>query len=549
MQNETKFSRGQKSIIAFVFVVPLLISLFVCYMIFGDLTEVVSKMWGYRGKSNITASSVPVTSLSYIFTILIAFYALCATSLFSWLVWKVSKGSLIVSQQLQELENNRDKEIVRENALIVYYDLQRGISNLRNIYINCVLNGTEAKLNRIYFSTEWIKNVANLRDGLTNQELNRVYKLYEQFYALQNILEEYKVNESNDELIEFIEELSKEVFADFIPVALMDKLKVSSVDELVDIDLYIILQKIYSLTFISSEESKENVVNGKTVYETYINEVLFFVGDSKKAFVGNGELYNTNGDIKCSGHFNSKQFIKDTIYGYYESTKKCYEITYEAQLIKKGSLYKLTDDGGKEYFYNGEFKNGKVSNGIATLFHKNKKISYQGEIKDGYREGQGTDYNELGQKIFEGIRKGHAHYNGIRFENGKEIFNGEFKNGLPWNGTVYGLDLSYKVKRFEGEIYEGQPTDGKGIIFNGDKEGRNLVDIEAYEEWLEESAEEQVRVQEDPKYMEFQAESHASRENSNRRRTYDYWTEYINAEWNEGIVTKAEDKEMNKTVL
>ncbi|MEB8740564.1 hypothetical protein P4H13_26640 [Bacillus cereus] len=547
MPNESSIFKKYKKVILSIILLPLIASFIAAYLIFGDLFEAFLKMWEYRGKPNITASSV--TALSYIFTLLVAIYALCATTFFSKLVWKVSESNLLVSQQLQELENNRDKEIVRENALIVYYDLQRGISNLRNIYINFVLNGAKAKINRIYFSAEWIKNVANLRDGLTNQELNRVYKLYEQFYALQNLLEEYKTNEINDELLEFIEELSKEVFADFIPFALMDKFKVSSVDELVDIDLYIILQKIYSLTFISSEEPKENVVNGETVYETYINGVLFFVGDSKKTFVGNGELYNTNGNIKCSGNFNSKQFIKDTIYGYYESTKKCYKYTYEAQSIIKGTLYKLTDDGSKEYFYNGEFKNGEVLNGTTTLFYENGNISYQGEIKDRELEGKGKSYDDKGSLDFDGIWENSSPLNGTKYISNRKVFKGEFKNGKPWNGTAYGQDLSYKVKKFKGELYEGQPINGTGLIFHVDKEGKTLFDLEVYEEWLEESAEEQARADEDPKHIESQIESHSSMENSYRRRTYVDWTEYIEAEWNEGNVTVAEDKETNKIVL
>ncbi|MED2784820.1 hypothetical protein P4257_22555 [Bacillus thuringiensis] len=548
MQNEIKFTKGQIGIIVCVVVVPLLIGIFACYMIFGDLSEAVSKMWEYRGKPNSTASSV--TSLSYIFTILIAFYAFCVTTYFSGLLWKVSNESLLVSQKLQNLEDNRDKEIVRENALIVYYDLQRGISNLRNIYINCVLNGTEAKLNRIYFSTEWIKNVANLRDGLTNQELNRVYKLYEQFYALQNILEEYKVNEPNDELIEFIEELSKEVFADFIPFSLMDKLKVSSIDELVDIDLYIILQKIYSLTFISSEDPKENVVNGKTVYKTYINGVLFFVGDSKKAFVGNGELYNTNGNIKCSGHFNSKQFIKDTIYGYYESTKKCYEITYEAQLIKKGTLYKLTNDGGKEYFHNGEFKDGEISNGTTTLFYENHKISYQGEIKDGLRSGQGRAYDRKDQLIFDGIWKEDLYFKGILFKEGKETFNGEFKDSIPWTGDVKNYDLSqHYVKDFTGEICKGIPIKGEGFIFHMDSQARGLADLNEYDKWIEDKIEEQIEAEQDPDYMANLAEEQAEFENERIRQSSNHWSNYIKAQWTEGIATEAENKEMNKKVI
>lgn len=547
MPNEISFFKKYKKVILSIIILPLIASFIAAYLIFGDLFEAFLKMWEYRGKPNITASSV--TALSYIFTVLVAIYALCATTFFSKLVWKVSESNLLVSQQLQDLEKTRDKEIVRENALIVYYDLQRGISNLRNIYINCVLNGTEPKINRIYFSTEWIKNVANLRDGLTNQELNRVYKLYEQFYALQNILEEYKTTEINDELIEFIEKLSQEVFADFIPFPLMDKIKVSSVDELVDIDLYIILQKIYSLTFISSEKPKENEVNGKTVYETYIDGVLFFVGDSETAFVGNGELYNTNGNIKCSGYFDTKQFIKDTIYGYYESTKKCYEYTYEEQVIKKGTLYKLTDDGSEEYFYNGEFKNGEVLNGTTTLFHKNQKISYQGEIEHGNLEGRGTSYDDMSYKEFEGIWENNNPLNGTKYISNTKVFKGEFRNRHPWTGTAYGLNLSYKVKKFKGELYEGQPINGTGLFFNRNKEGQTLFDLEVYEEWQEENAEEQARADEDPKHIESQIESYAIMENNRRRQTYVDWTEYIEAEWNKGIVTEAEDKEVNKRVL
>ncbi|PEW37398.1 hypothetical protein COJ17_29305 [Bacillus thuringiensis] len=51
-----------------------------------------------------------------------------------------------------------------------------------------------------------------------------------------------------------------------------------------------------------------------------------------------------------------------------------------------------------------------------------------------------------------------------------------------------------------------------------------------------------LRVEEDSKYVEYQIESDASVKNDNRRRTYVDWTEYIEASWNEGIVTKAKDK-------
>lgn len=547
MSDEVSFFKKYKKVILSIIILPLVASLIVSYMIFGNLFEALVKMWNYRGNPNITASSV--TSLSYIFTILVAIYALCATTFFSKLVWKVSERSLLVSQQLQELEKNRDEEIVRENALIVYYDLQRGILNLRDLYINCVLKGGEVKPSRIYFSSDWIKNVANLRDGLTNQELNKVYKLYEQFYALQNILEEYKEGKQNQDLIEYIEELTKEVIVDFIPFPILDEIKVSSIDEMVDIDFYIILQKIYSLTYLSSERKvEEKIVNEKKVYETYLNESLFFVGDTKELFVGDGKLYNADGNIKFSGQFNSNQFVQGTVYGYYNSTKKCFEITYESSLgnreVKTGVLYKLTDDNNIQYFYNGEFQSGKIFNGFTTVFH-NDRISYQGEVEDGCRNGQGTYYNEVG-RLFEGIWENNVPVNGVRFNSGQKIFEGKVTYDLkPWTGYTYNYDLSYKVKKFTGEICEGQPINGKGIIYNVNKEGRDLFDLETYEEWREETAQEEDNREESPEYIE----SRAHFDNEYRRSTYVDWTEYIAAEWNEGVVTQAEDKEVYKTIL
>ncbi|MDR4167154.1 hypothetical protein [Bacillus paranthracis] len=543
MQNKIKLSKSQISLIVCAVLVPLFISIFACYLVFGNIPEAISKMWELRGKPNKTASAV--TSLSYVLTILVAVYALLATTFFSFLVWKVSTGSLQVSQQLKDLENNRDKEIVRENALIVYYDLQRGISNLRNLYISCLLKGSSPKPNRIYFSEDWIKNVANLRGQLTSQELNKVYKLYEQFYTLQSLLEEFKSNEKNDDLNHFLEDLSTELFADFIQTPLLEELKVSSVDELVDIDLYIILQKIYYLTFTDSQiNDVEMQENGEKIYVVYLNGVPFFKGNIKGTFIGDGSLYNKDGKIKCSGQFKSKQFIKGTVYGYYSSKDKCYEITYEVSSgireIKKGIVNKLIKDDNNQYFYNGEFQGGKVFNGITTLFHKNKKISYQGEIKDGYKDGQGTFYNEQGQKVFEGIRKEYVRYKGISFVNGREVFNGEYKDSKPWNGITNGYNLSEEVKSFSGMIRDGQPVNGTGMIFKVNNYGEDFV-AQQERRWHEEIdiTDDQINELDDARH-EFL--------NAKLREEYFLWTDYITADWCEGIVTKREDIEGNISV-
>lgn len=541
------FKKYKKTILTIV-ILPFILSIIAAYMIFGDIGEAIHKMWEYRGHPNKTAGSV--TSLSYIITILVATYALGATTFFSFLVWKVSDLNLSVSQQLQGLEKNRDEELVRENALIVYYDLQRGISNLRDLYISCVLNGADCKPNRIYFSADWIKNVANLRNGLTNQELNRVYKLYEQFYALQNLLEEHKGDTQNEEVKGHIEGLTKNVIADFIPLSLLNQIEVTSVEDLIDIDFYITLQKIYALTYLTSETKiNKRIENESVVYETYLKGSLFFTGDTKDLLVGNGTLYRVDGKVKCSGKFDLHQFVQGTVYGYYDSTKKFYEYTYESSLgnryYSKGCLYELTNDNSIKYYYNGDFQDGKIINGITTLFDFNGDVSYKGEINDGQIEGQGTSYIGVGSPEFEGTWKNGNIINGIKFVSGNKVFEGEFRHGkTPWTGKAYDYDLSYTVKKFTGDIQDGKPVNGKGFSYNIDKEGKDLSDVEAYEEWLEETVQDDLMMEESEEYIE----DRARQENDYVRRNSNYWVEYISAKWNEGIVTKAENHESNKRI-
>ncbi|MEK5304460.1 hypothetical protein NSQ69_27255 [Bacillus sp. FSL R10-2201] len=211
--------------------------------------------------------------------------------------------------------------------------------------------------------------------------------------------------------------------------------------------------------------------------------------------------------------------------------------------IKKGILYKLADDNN-QYFYNGRFKDGKVFNGITTLFHKNKKISYQGELKDGLINGQGSYYNEHGSVEFEGILKNGLKVNGIEFINGIQCFKGKFKYSKPWNGIANNYDLSYQVKKFTGEIHEGTPINGEGLIFNRDSEGKDLFDLQAYEEWQEEKVEEEAQFEESPAYIE----DRASFYNEEIRRNNHYWNEFIKAKWNKGVVTEADNKEINKKI-
>lgn len=561
MQVRNKFKIPNKIVIMIscFILVTWAIAFFVIYMIFGNIPEAISKMWEYRGRSNTTASSV--TSLSYVFTILISFYSLCSTTFFSILLWKVSKSSLSVSEKLKDLENQRDEEITRENALIVYYDLQRGISNLQDLYISYVLEKKEAKPSKIYFSTDWIKNVANLRDQLTEQELNKVYKLYEQFHVLQNILEKHDSTKIDEELRVHIRMLSKEVFTNFIPLEILSERNTSSVNELVNIDLYVILKKIYYVTYTSTKRvTIMNVSNGELQYETRLDGTLFFKGDNEEPFVGNGKLYNNNGQVKCFGSFQSKHFVQGVLYGYYSSEHKFYEVTYDKLLIPieltSVKVYQFSEDDTEKYFYNGQFVDGRIFNGFTTLYGDENTMIYQGEIKDGYKDGQGTSYNSKGKKEFEGTWKEDYYYKGTSFLNGNCEFEGEFKivsayNGKiakPWNGKAKNYDISLKVKNFTGQIFEGEPFVGEGSILYLDGEGRSIGEREQFEEQQVKKFENENQIEPDISEIEKRLEDEAQEENNLARHFYKNFNEYIKADWIQGELTIREVNERNKKI-
>ncbi|MGN4741336.1 hypothetical protein [Bacillus cereus group sp. MYBK227-1] len=561
-RSEFKISKKQKIMLACVFGVPFIISLFIGYMIFGNYSEALSKMWAYKGKPNATASSI--TSLSYIFTILLAFYTFVTTSIFSYFVWKVSKRSLKVSEKLQSLEFQREEEVSRENALIVYYDLQRGISNLQELYINYELKGIGAKPSKIYFSTDWIKNVANLRDQLTEQELNKVYKLYEQLHALQNLLEKHDPNKSDEALKTQLKILSEEVFANFIPLQVLERHNVSSANELVNIDLYVILKKIYYLTFPPSKRPPAYKNESTGLYETTLDGNLFFSGDNPEPFIGTGKLYNTNKEVKCFGEFKAKQFDNGQFYGYYSPGHDFYTVKYSKTLapdeLEHVTVYQLNNDRTENYYYKGQYKHGKIYDGFSTLFDNYKNdIIYQGEIKGGYKEGEGTSYYSNGEIEFKGSWNQDYIDNGIQYSNGKKTFEGKFKltkdsstfSGIiakPWTGIVTNYDISFEIKDFTGEIYNGKPITGHGDFLYLDSQGRDFKEYQHDEMQALERAEYEDTnpVEINAIDIEQQLEDEAKENNDRDRQTYFMgYNEYIKANWSNGNVIMREKNERN----
>lgn len=524
-------------LLLFISFVPLILGLTFIYLIFGNFIEAFYRLIELKGRPSSTANAV--SSLSYVVTILITLYGILATSIFSYLVWRVSKGSYTVSREIKNLEEIRDEENTREQALIVYYDLNRGFIYIRDLYISVVLNNNLPNPRRLHFSGDWIKNVASLRQGLSNGELNQIYHLYDKFLTLQSLLNDFDEQKEliSMEVQNYIKEFSEEFFTDFIPLELLSEFQTSSAEDLLKIDLYVILQKIYLLTFNKGQITQEKKENNSEIY--YCDKLPFYKIEEGEKFNGKGTLYNSKGQEKARGEFFNSLFATGNVYGYFDLLEKQYKVEYQTSSSKreivKSEIKDLNGKGDKKYFYKGQYSQNNLINGITTLFHSEGSIKYRGEIINGEKNGKGTSYSEKGEKTFEGVYKENKRHKGILFENNVVKFEGLFKNGQPWEGKVKNYNFRWEyISEFTGEIKNGKPYSGKGYRFKRNSYGDDL-DTLLHEHYYEPvDHEDELREKIENELF-----------NQRIRDEYTIWKDYIFTNWEEGEATEAEDDEEN----
>ena len=264
---------------------------------------------------------------------------------------------------------------------------------------------------------------------------------------------------------------------------------------------------------------KEYYSNGKIKFECeYVNGVL--IGKGKEYHEYNGEI-KFEGEYFCGlkwngtwKNFNGEiegQIIngKGVIIDYYKNGELKYEIDYlngeksgkgteyynNGELRYEGKYFNGEKNGkGKEYYndgqllYKGEYLNGKI-NGEGKLY-KYKYELLSGKLEEQYKNGKrwvrklDDRIDEI--NINEDIEKNKVK-NGKKkeyFKNGKLKFDGEYLNGIKWNGTTYHQngDIYFEIKNGKGEIieyldnnryyvgeYSNGKWEGKGKFFFGDR--------------------------------------------------------------------------------
>ena len=206
-----------------------------------------------------------------------------------------------------------------------------------------------------------------------------------------------------------------------------------------------------------------------------------------KLFTGNFIIYESKGQGEEYNYINELIYVGEYKNGERNGKGKEYdyeELIYEGEYLNgkrngKGIEYNLSDTP----IFKGEYLNGKKWNGRGFFISNNNKnkieyeirngkgfcqerfiydqllfFAYEGEYKNGERNGKGKEYDDDEELIFEGEYLNGKRWNGRGYdENGNIIY--ELKDG---NGFVKEFNLLFP---FEGEYSNGEKN-GKGKYYS-----------------------------------------------------------------------------------
>ncbi len=533
-----------------ILITPIIITLVSSLYIIGGMGNILNQIEGFRNKLILEASDFP--TLSEIIYYLICTYTLFITGIFSWAILQSSIKSNKLAEELKNKEDNKENESVRESALIVYYDLSLGIKDLNTLYLSRIINKKNPMPRKIFFSNEWIKNVAVLKNNLSSNEINDIYSLYGNFLTIASLLD--NVQTLDNYLITLDEEISKlvnEMYSSIFPKAFLKKYE-DAPEKLLNRKYYLLFEKLRSLTYKKEQYkiTKDNEVISTNIYLG--DKQIYCGGNDGNNFNGYGKYYLPNGKIKFQGVFKDGHFMSGTVREFYSDDNIMYEVVYKDGIKVYGKLFYKEDTklfGGK-LCYKGKFKDNIIVEGFSERYYYRNEfdVLYRGYLSNGKYEGRGVEYYDNYNRVeYDGIWKNGKIQTGKFFGNEETVkyFVGEFRNSEPFNGIIeYGKSyVTDYVNEFKGEIKEGKLYNGKGKVMFLDWRGYTYADIDML------IIDENNEICYDDEYDKECERQYKKESFAEVKKKYFDWEEYTDAEWQNGKFEVKEGDVLNKEIF
>lgn len=453
------------------------------------------------------------------------------TAIFSFAIWKSSEENNELTQTISLRDANREFEIVRESALIIYYDLIINFEILLSQYSNRNKKESFNNLYKLDLNKDFIKNIANLRNNLNSNEIDFLFKLYKDL----QIIDGYDFTSEDKRTIEHIQSVMKRTFKPVLHNYLFMLLNIDTID-LFSSSYYIVLKKVQ---LISKGKSYWNHHIFSLNYE---DSEQYIVIDDKLAF---------------KGKFKNGKFLDGVEYAFNASGNKAYELEYVDSKIIKGCLYNES-----EKVFDCTFdENMNPQNGFITLYGNTNNLLYKGDIKNSEYNGFGIQYirGKNGVITKEGIWVD-GNFSEGEFKNSNrnaniQYFKGDYRDNRPYSGFIRCslLEKNKDAYGFEGTLVEGKPYSGTGYVVykkHIDEEYSELNPWDEFDFERDYDEDESYFDEIPPEVEEEMAKDNIRYQNKiafdDLRENYYFVVELIKASWENGKAIKSENDLLNK---
>ncbi|MBR7132808.1 MAG: hypothetical protein IKD04_04695 [Clostridia bacterium] len=371
-----------------------------------------------------------------------SFIGILVTAVLSYLLLKVSQKSNNISEQISNLEKNRDKQLLNDNIATIYYQTIYSIRQLHNLYIAYFINGKTPTYTNIKLYENWVVVLGSIQSKLSVAEIDILYQF---FIDIENL---------NDDLSHEKQANISNIYKKIMLPCYFDSPKMFDLTEIDPITmlkpkfLSILLSLFFALKKDSFIYNKNN--NVYTIYETDDNSFNGNVEIKNNQFDGKIELNYNN--IKVNAKYLKNKFRSGTIKAYYDNTWKVfYEIDYKSPNDFDAKFFnsKLNSCTG-EKIIDADYKNFEFQKGYLKFYKRN-------ELWDGVIKRNDSNYEMIDGIIHHRLVEDSEGYNYdveqeqiARYE---ELQNdSQYQEYLAVNQQNYEDEVGYEV--YEDFMYE-----------------------------------------------------------------------------------------------
>lgn len=331
---------------------------------------------------NVFINSSRTFDISEYIDLWFSFIGIIVTAILSYLLLKVSQRSNNISEQISNLEKNRDKQILNDSVATIYYQMLYSFKELHKLYIDNFIDNNQSFTN-IKLHEDWITILSSTQSKLTINEMDAIYEL---FIDIENINQAHSNQKKS---------LIQNTFKKYMLPCFFDSPSMFNLKEVEPISMLKpnMLSILLYLVFCLKQDTLDKINNEKYIVWDF-NDTSYNGTIETKNNRFNGKISINYRNLKIDANYIDNKLSAGTIYATYNDKDiKLYEITQMGNGRFYAKFYSdKSHNADENLIIDAEYTDNTFKQGYMKFYNKN-------ELWDGLVEYNNSSYNMITGKV------------------------------------------------------------------------------------------------------------------------------------------------------